>query len=66
MQFQISPRREKSKEIPETSRLEFLEKFLANNFTLSDAEDNAYSLRKKGGIADLLLLRTLLAIHQKS
>ena len=66
MQFQISPRREKSKEIPETSRLEFLEKFLANNFTLSDAEDNMYSLRKKGGIADLLLLRTLLAIHQKS
>ena len=66
MRFQISPRREKSKEIPETSRLEFLEKFLAKNFTLPDAEDNAYSLRKKGGIADLLLLRTLLAIHQKS
>ena len=66
MQFQISPRREKSKEIPETSRLEFLEKFLAKNFTLPDAEDNVYSLRKKGGIADLLLLRTLLAIHQKS
>ena len=28
------------KEIPESSRLEFLEKFLANNFALSDAEDN--------------------------
>ena len=28
------------KEIPESSRLEFLEKNLANNFTLSDAEDN--------------------------
>ena len=28
------------KEIPESSRLEFLEKYLANNFTLSDAEDN--------------------------
>ena len=26
------------KEIPESSRLEFLEKFLANNFALSDAE----------------------------
>ena len=25
-------------EIPESSRLEFLEKFLANNFPLSDAE----------------------------
>ena len=44
------------KEIPESSRLEFLEKFSANNFALSDAED----------IADLPLLRTLLAIHQKS
>ena len=28
------------KEIPESSRFEFLEKFLANNFALSDAEDN--------------------------
>ena len=30
-----------SKEIPDSSRLEFLEKFLANNFALSDAEDNS-------------------------
>ena len=30
------------KEIPESSRLEFLEKFLANNFALSDAEDNNF------------------------
>ena len=28
------------KEIPETSRLEFIEKFSENNFALSDAEDN--------------------------
>ena len=28
------------KEIPKSSRLEFLEKFLANNFALSDVEDN--------------------------
>ena len=28
------------KEIPEPSRLEFLEKVFANNFALSDAEDN--------------------------
>ena len=28
------------KEISESSRLEFLEKFLANNFPLSDVEDN--------------------------
>ena len=29
------------KKIYESSRLEFLEKFLANNFALSHAEDNA-------------------------
>ena len=29
-------------DIPESSRLEFLEKFSANNFVLSDAEDNDY------------------------
>ena len=28
------------KEIPETSKLQFLEKFSANNFALTDAEDN--------------------------
>ena len=28
------------KEIPESSRLKFLERFSANNFGLSDAEDN--------------------------
>ena len=54
------------KEIPESSRLEFLEKFLANNFALSDAEDNTSGPLNRGGIADLPLLRTLLAICQKS
>ena len=54
------------KEIPESSRLEFLEKFLANNFALSDAEDNTSSPLNRRGIADLPLLRTLLAICQKS
>ena len=54
------------KEIPESSRLEFLEKFSANNFALSDAEDNTSGLLNRGGIADLPLLRTLLAIRQKS
>ena len=54
------------KEIPESSRLEFLEKFLANNFPLSDAEDNTSGPLNRGGIADLSLLRTLLAICQKS
>ena len=39
MQFQISSKRETGKEIPESSRLESLEKFSANNFALSDSED---------------------------
>ena len=54
------------KEVPESSRLEFLEKFLANNFALSVAEDNTSGPLNRGGIADLPLLRTLLAIRQKS
>ena len=40
------------KEIPE-SWLEFLEKFLGNNFALSDAEDNTSGPLNRGGIADL-------------
>ena len=40
------------KKIPETSRLEFLEKFQANYFTLSDAEDNTSSPLNRGDIAD--------------
>ena len=54
------------KEIPESSRLGFLEKFSANNFALSDAEDSTSRPWSRGGIADLSLLRTLLAFHQKS
>ena len=54
------------KEIAESSRLEFLEKFPENNFALSDAEDNTFGLLNRGGIADIPLLRTLLAIRQKS
>ena len=54
------------KEIPESSRLEFMEKFLANNLASSDAEDNTSGPLNRGGIADLPLLITLLAIHQKS
>ena len=54
------------KEIPELLRFEFLEKFSANNLALSDAEDNTSGPLNRGGIADLPLLRTLLAIRQKS
>ena len=66
MQFQISSRRETGKETPESSRLEFKEKFSGNNFALSDAEDNTSGPLNRGRIADLPLLRTLVAIRQKS
>ena len=52
------------KEISESSRLEFLEKFSANNLALSDADDNTSRLLNRGGTADLPFSRTLLAIRQ--
>ena len=64
--FRVVLERKIDKEIPESSRLEFLKRFLANNFALSDAEVNIYSLLNRRGIADLPLLRTLLGICQKS
>ena len=45
------------KEIPESSRLEFLESFLANNFALLDAEVYTSGPSNKGGITDLLAIR---------
>ena len=54
------------KETPTSSRLEFIEEFSVNNFALSDAEDKTSGPLNRGGIADLPLLRTLLAICQKS
>ena len=50
MQFQISSRRKTGKEKPESSRLEFIEKFSANNFALSDAEDNTSRSLNRGGV----------------
>ena len=47
------------KETPESSRLEFLEKILANNFASSDAKDNTSRSMNRGGTADLPLLRTI-------
>ena len=64
--FRFVLERKTVKEITESSRLEFLEKILANNFALSDAEDNTFGPLNRGGIADLPLLRTLLAIRQNS
>ena len=54
-----------SKEIPESSRSEFLEKSLVNNFALSDPEENTSEPFNRGGIADLPLLRTLLVLRAK-
>ena len=51
------------KEISESSRLEFLEKLSAKYFALSDAEENTSGLLNRGDIADLPLLKTLLAIR---
>ena len=51
--------------MPESPKLEFLEKFLTNDFTLSDAEGNTSGPLSRGGITDLPLLRTLLGIRQK-
>ena len=64
--FKLVLERKTGKETPESSRLEFKEKFSANNFALSDAEGNTSGPLNRGGIADLPLLRTLLAIRQKS
>ena len=38
---------------------------MVNNFALSDAEGKAFGLLNRGSIADLLLLRTLLAMRLK-
>ena len=46
-------------EIPESSKL-------ATSFALSEAEDNTSRLLNREGIVDLPLLRTILAILQKS
>ena len=64
--FKLVLKGKTGKEIPESSRLEFLKNVLSKQFCLSDAEDNTSQPFNRGGIADLPLLRTRLAIHQKS
>ena len=44
---------------PESLYLEFLEKFSANNFVLSDAEDNTSGMLNRGGIAELPVENTI-------
>ena len=66
MSFRLVLEGKIGKELPESSRLELLEKFLANNFALSVAEYNTSRPLNRGGIADLPLLITLSEIRQKS
>ena len=61
--FRLVLERKTGKELPESSRLEFLEKFLAINFALSGTEDSTSGELNRAGVVDLPLLRTLLAIH---
>ena len=55
--FRLVLERKTSKEIVKISLLELLEKFLANNFALSDSEEAPPG---HWGMADLPLLRTRL------
>ena len=63
--FRLVPQGKTGNDISESSRLKFLEKLSANSFALLDPEDSTSQLLNRRGIADLPLLRTLLAIHQK-
>ena len=54
------------KEMPDSSILEFVERFLANNFALSSAKGNFSGSSNRKGTAELPFLRPLLAIRQKS
>ena len=56
----------KVKRWPSHQDQSFLKTFLPNSFTLSHAEGKTYGPLNRGGIVDLPLLRTLLAICQKS
>ena len=63
--FRLIQKGKTSKEMLQSSRSEFIENFFLNNFTLSEAEGNTSRPLSRGGIADLPLFRTLLAICQK-
>ena len=56
--FRILLEGKTGQDISKSSRLEFLENFLANNFALSDAEDNTSGPLNRGGIVNFPLLRT--------
>ena len=52
------------REIPQSSRSEFLEKFSASNFTLSDAKDNISEPLNREGKTDSPLLRKKMLISK--
>ena len=60
--FRLVLEEKAGKGIPGSSRLQLPDKLLANNFALADADNNNYKPLNRGGIVDLPLLRTLLAI----
>ena len=61
--FRLVTEGKTGKEITKPSRLEFFKKFLANNCALFN-EDSTSGPFNRGSIADLPLLRPLLAIRQ--
>ena len=60
--FRLILEQEAGKEIPKSGRLEFFKKFSSNHSDLLNDEENTSGPLNRGGIADLPLLRTLLAI----
>ena len=48
--FRLVLEEKTGKEMPESLRLEFLEKFLGNNFALSDAKDNTTGPLNRGDL----------------
>ena len=64
MHFQISSGKENR--YIRVIKIRVLRSFLANNFVLSDAEDNTSGSLNRESISDLTLLRTVLAICQNS
>ena len=49
-----------SRDVSDSSRLDFSEMFIANNFALMDAESNTFGPLNRGNIANLRFLRSLL------
>ena len=59
--FRIVLEGKTGKDVPESSRLEFSEKFLANNFAWSEAENSTSGPLKRGGITDLPLVENTIS-----